>query len=92
MAATIWVARFTPELFVLEIVCTMEPITIPNHCCHFRGFVCRRARFGPGNKTIEADVRPPEGAAALRSACHTPVSGFGLLPQPPFESRLRAWR
>jgi hypothetical protein len=36
----------------------MELLTILNHCHRQRGFVYQHARFGPGKKSIEVDIRP----------------------------------
>jgi transposase len=85
VAATGWVARFTLEVFVLEIVRAMELITILNHCYRHRGFVYQHARFGPGKKSIEVDVRPRQGAAAVCSGCGKPAPGYDHLPERRFE-------
>jgi len=79
------VARFTLEVFALEIFRAMELITILNHCHHFRGFVYQHARFGPDNKSIEVVVRPREGSAAVCSGCHKPAPGYDRLPERRFE-------
>jgi transposase len=63
----------------------MELITILNHCHHHRGFVYQHARFGPGNKSIEVDVGPREGSAAVCSGCHRPAPGYDHLPERSFE-------
>jgi transposase len=86
VAATGWVARVTLEVFALETVRAMEPITIPNHCClHQRGFVYRHTRYGPGKKSIEVEVRPRQGSAMVCSGCHTPAPGYDHLPERRFE-------
>src|SRR5690349_11515835 len=54
----------------------MELITILNHCHRYRGFVYQHARFGPDKKSIEVDVRPREGSAAVCSKCHKPGAGL----------------
>ena len=59
----------------------MELITILNHCHRPRGFVYQHARFGPDKKSIEVDLRPGEGSAAVCSGCHQPASGYGHLPR-----------
>jgi len=74
MAATGVVARFILEVFALEIR-AMELITILNHCYRHRGFVYRHVRFIPDTKTIEVDVRPRQGSAAICSGCHQPGPG-----------------
>jgi transposase len=63
----------------------MELITILNHCYHHRGFVYQHIRFGPDKKTIQVDVRPRQGAAAVCSGCHKPAPGYDHLPQRRFE-------
>src|SRR6202166_2427123 len=78
-------ARFTLELFALKIVRAMELITILNHCHRQRGFVYQHARFGPDKKSIEVDVRPREGSAAVCSGCHQPAPGYDHLPERCFE-------
>ena len=78
-------ARFTLEVFALKIVRAMELITILNHCYRRRGFVYQQARFGPGKKSIEVDVRPREGSAAICSGCHLPAPGYDHLPEGCFE-------
>jgi transposase len=85
VAATGWVARFTLEVFALEIVRAMELITILNHCYRHRGFVYQHARFGPGKKSIEVDVRPRQGAAAVCSGCGKAAPGYHHLPERRFE-------
>jgi len=85
VAAAGLVARFTLEVLVFDIVRAMELITILNHCHHHRGFVYQHARFGPGKKTIQVDVRPRQGAAAVCSGCHKPAPGYDHLPERRFE-------
>jgi len=85
VAATVRAARVTLEVFALEIVRAMQPIAILNHRHHHRGFVYRHARFGPGKRTIEVDVRPREGTAPVCSGCHTPDPGYDHLPERRFE-------
>jgi hypothetical protein len=63
----------------------MELITILNHCHHNRGFVYQHARFGSDQKSIEVDVRPREGSAAVCSGCHQPAPGYDHLPERCFE-------
>ena len=79
------VARFTVEVFVLEITRAMELITILNHCHHHRGFVYQHARFGSDKKTIEVGVRPREGSTTVCSGCHKPAPGYDHLPERRFE-------
>ena len=78
-------ARFTLEVFALKIVRAMELLTILNQCHHHRGFVYQHARFGADNKSIEVDVRPREGSAAVCSGCHRPAPGYDHLPERRFE-------
>jgi transposase len=85
LAATGWVARFTLEVFALEIVRAMELITILNHCHRHRGFVYQHPRFGPGKKSMEVDVRPRQGAAAVCSGCGKPAPGYDHLRERRFE-------
>jgi len=54
----------------------MELITILNHRHRHRGFVYQNARFSPDKKTIEVEVRPRQGAAAVCSGCHKPAPGY----------------
>ena len=63
----------------------MELLTILNHCHRHRGFVYQHARFGPDQKSIEVDVRPREGSAAVCSGCHQPAPGYDHLPERCFE-------
>lgn len=63
----------------------MNLLTILNHCHHHRGFVYQNARFGPGKKTIEVDVRPRRGATAVCSGCHKPAPGYDHLPERRFQ-------
>jgi hypothetical protein len=53
----------------------MELITILNHCYRHRGFVYQQARFAADRLSIEVDVRPRAGSAAICSGCHRPASG-----------------
>ena len=68
--------RFTLEVFACAIIRAMELITILNHCYHHRGFVYQHARFGPDKKSIEVDVRPRDGSAAVCSGCQKPAPGY----------------
>jgi transposase len=63
----------------------MELITILNHCHRHRGFVYQHARFSPDKKSIQVDVRPREGSAAVCSGCHQPAPGYDHLPLRGFE-------
>jgi transposase len=78
-------ARFTLAVFALTIVGTMELITILNHCHRHREFGYQQARFGPDKKSIEVDVRPREGSAAVYTGCHQPAPDYDHLPQRCFE-------
>jgi transposase len=69
----------------LEIIRAMELITILNHCHRHRGFVYQHARFGRDKKSIEVDVRPREGSAAVCSGCHKPGPNYDHLPERCFE-------
>ena len=63
----------------------MELITILNHCHHHRGFVYQHARFSPDKKSIQVDVRPREGSAAVCSGCYRSAPGYDHLPERCFE-------
>src|SRR6516162_4239515 len=76
---------FTRAVFALKIVRTMELITILNHCHRHRGFVYQHARFAADRLSIEVDVRPRAGSAAICSGCHQPAPGYDHLPQRRFE-------
>jgi dipeptidyl aminopeptidase/acylaminoacyl peptidase len=58
----------------------MELITILNHCQRHRGFVYQHARFAADQQSIEVDVRPRVGSAAICSGCHQPAPGYDHLP------------
>ena len=77
-------ARFTLVVFAFDIR-AMELITILNHCHRHRGFVYQNARFSPDKKTIEVEVRPRQGAAAVCSGCHKPAPGYDHLAKRRFE-------
>ena len=62
--------RFILEVFAEVCFRAMELITILNHCHRHRGFVYQHARFSPDKKTIEVEVRPRQGSAAVCSGCH----------------------
>jgi len=63
----------------------MELLTILNHCHRHRGFVYQHARFAADKQSIEVDVRPRAGSAAVCSGCHQPAPGYDHLPQRRFE-------
>ena len=63
----------------------MELLTILNHCYRHRRFVYQRARFGPDKTSVEVEVQPRVGSAALCSGCHQPAPGYDRLPQRRFE-------
>jgi hypothetical protein len=65
VAVTGWLARFTLEVFALEIVRAMELITILNRCHRHRGFVYQTARCGPDKQSIEVDVSPRRSSSAV---------------------------
>jgi transposase len=69
----------------MKIVRVMELITILNHCHRHRGFVYQYARFSPDQKSIEVNVRPREGSAAVCSGCHQSAPGYDHLPERCFE-------
>ena len=73
------------EVFDLEIILAMELITILNQCHHHREFVYYSARFGPDKKSIEVNVRPRRGSAAICSGCHKPAAGYDHLPERRFQ-------
>ena len=79
--ATAVAARFTLPVLTLKIVRDMELLTILNHCHRHRGFVYQHARFGPDKNSIEVEVRPREGSAAVCSGCHHPAAGHDHLPE-----------
>src|SRR5271169_4969903 len=84
LTATDLVAWFTLEV-AFNLTRLMELLTILNHCHRHRGFVYEHARFGPGKKTLEVDLRPRQGAAAVCSGCHKPALGYDHLPERRFE-------
>ena len=63
----------------------MELITILNHCHRHRSFVYQHAHFAADRLSIEVDVRPRSGSAAIWSGCHQPAPGYDHLPQRRFE-------
>jgi transposase len=63
----------------------MELITILNRCHRFPGFVYQHARLSPDARTIEIEVRPRTGSAAVCSGCHQPAPGYDRLPERRFE-------
>src|ERR1039457_4414762 len=63
----------------------MELIRILNHCHRHRGFVYQHARFAADQQSIEVDVRPRVGSAAICSGCRQPAPGYDHLPQRRFE-------
>jgi transposase len=75
----------TLGVFVFEIIRAMELTTILNHCHRHRGFVYQHARFSPDKKSIEVNLRPRRGAAAVCSGCHRPAPGYDHLPGRRFE-------
>jgi transposase len=69
------------QVFALKIVRALELLTMLNHGHRHRGFVYQHARFGPDKKSLEVDVRPREGSAAVCSGCHQPAAGYDHLPE-----------
>lgn len=63
----------------------MELITILNHCHRHRSFVYQHARFAADRLSIEVNVRPRAGSAAICSGCHQPAPGYDHLPPRRFE-------
>ena len=63
----------------------MELITILNRCHRFRGFVYQHAQSSADKKSIEVDVRPRKGSAAVCSRCHLPEPGYDQLAERRFE-------
>ncbi len=84
LTATDLVAWFTLEV-AFNLTRLMELLTILNQCNRHRGFVYEKPRFGPGKESIEVDVRPRQGAAAVCSGCHKPAPGYDRLPERRFE-------
>jgi transposase len=77
---------FTVEVLTREVGFPMRLITLLNRCHHFRGFVYERARFSPTEgTTLEVQVRPRKGSAALCSACHRSAPSYDRLSQRRFE-------
>jgi len=63
----------------------MDLISILNPCRHFRGFVYRQARFSADDNSIEVQVEPRKGSAAVCSRCHLPAPGYDQLAERRFE-------
>jgi len=63
----------------------MELLTILNHCYRHRGFVYRSARFSTDKRSIDVEVQPRVGSAAICSGCHRPAPGYDRLPERRFE-------
>ena len=63
----------------------MELLTILNHCYRQRGFVYRTARFSADKRSIDVEVQPRVGSAAICSGCHQPAPGYDHLPLRRFE-------
>ena len=63
----------------------MELLTILNHCYRQRGFVYRNARFSADKRSIDVEVHPRVGSAAICSGCHQPAPGYDRLPERRFE-------
>ncbi len=63
----------------------MELLTILNHGYRQRGFVYRSARFSADKRSIEVEVPPRVGSAAICSGCHQPAPGYDHLPLRRFE-------
>jgi transposase len=73
------------EVFLFTVIRAMELLTILNHCCRHRGFVYRSARFSTDQRSIDVEVRPRVGSAAICSGCHQPAPGYDRLPERRFE-------
>ncbi len=63
----------------------LQLITILNRCHHFQGFVYQYARFSSDHKSIEIDMRPRKGSAAVCSRCHQPAPGYDHLAERRYE-------
>src|SRR5581483_143011 len=63
----------------------LQLITILNRCHRFPGFVYQQARFSSDFKSIEINVRPRKGSAAVCSRCHRRAPGYDQLPERRFE-------
>ena len=63
----------------------MQLLTILNHCYRHPGFVYESDSFSDDQKTIEVNVRPRAGSAAICSGCHQPAPGYDHLPERRFE-------
>ncbi len=63
----------------------MQLLTILNHCYHHPRFVYEGDAFSIDKKSIEVNVRPRRGSAAICSGCHQPAPGYDHLPERRFE-------
>jgi transposase len=73
------------DFSVLPELAPMRLITLLNHCQHFPGFVCEKARLCPDSGTIEIHVRPRQGSKPVCSGCHEPAAGYDHLTLRRFE-------
>lgn len=62
--------------FAVNAVFAMLLITILNHCHRFPGFIYQSAKFSTDKRTIEVQVRPRRGSAAVCSGCHQRSPGY----------------
>jgi transposase len=76
---------FTLEVFAFALIRAMQLLTILNHCYRHPGFVYESDTFSDDKKTIEVNVRPRAGSAAICSGCHQPAPGYDHLPERRFE-------
>jgi len=54
-------------------------IILLDHCHHFPGFVCEKARLCPAKGTIAIHVRPRRGSKPACSGCDRLAAGCGHL-------------
>ena len=76
---------FTLKVFAFALIRAMQLLTILNHCYRHPGFVYESDTFSDDKKTIEVNVRPRAGSAAICSGCHQPAPGYDHLPERRFE-------
>jgi transposase len=67
--------------FAIEAILAMRLITLLNRCHPIRGFVYTGARVSRDRTSIEVQVRPRRGSAALCSGCHQAAPGYDHLAE-----------